>query len=134
MLLPQSGPGRITRITPAQAHRAVENGSALLADVREEDEFQAGHAPGAVLVPLSRLAEGPVLPLSSWLAENTGLPGRGDNRDLVLICRSGHRSQQAARLLAAHGLPAVDVMGGMRAWAADGLPVQDIHGAAGTVI
>ncbi|KOU70341.1 rhodanese-like domain-containing protein [Streptomyces diastaticus] len=119
MLLPECGPGRVT---PAQAHRAVEDGCALLADVREEDEFQAGHAPAAILLPLSQLAEG------------TGLPGREDGRDLVLICRSGHRSQQAARLLADRGVTAVDVTGGMRAWAAEGLPVHDAHGAAGTVI
>lgn len=119
MLLPPSGPGRIT---PAQAHRAVEDGSALLADVREEDEFRAGHAPGAVFLPLSRLAEG------------AGLPGPVDCRGLALICRSGNRSQQAAHLLAERGVAAVDVTGGMCAWADLGLPVQDAHGAAGTVI
>lgn len=119
MLLPPSGPGRIT---PAQAHRAVEDGSALLADVREEDEFRAGHAPGAMFLPLSRLAEG------------VSLPGCGDGSDLVLICRSGNRSQQAARLLAERGVTTVDVTGGMRAWADLGLPVRDAHGAAGTVI
>ncbi|MFI7236674.1 rhodanese-like domain-containing protein [Streptomyces cyaneofuscatus] len=119
MLLPPSGPGRIT---PAQAHRAVEDSSALLADVREEDEFRAGHAPGAMLLPLSRLAEGP------------GLPGREDGRGLVLIRRSGNRSQQAAHLLAERGVTAVDVTGGICAWADLGLPVRDAHGAAGTVI
>ncbi|MFD0034358.1 rhodanese-like domain-containing protein [Streptomyces sp. NPDC127172] len=120
MLLSPSGPGRIT---PAQAHRAVQDGSALLADVREEDEFRAGHAPGAVFLPLSRLPG------------DAGLPGHGDGRDLVLICRSGNRSQQAAHLLAVeHGVEAVDVMGGMRDWVAEGLPVRDAHGAAGIVI
>ncbi|GAA3711872.1 rhodanese-like domain-containing protein [Streptomyces tremellae] len=119
MLLPECGPGRVT---PAQAHRAVEDGSALLADVREEDEFQAGHAPAAFFLPLSRLAGG------------ADLPSRMDGRDLLLICRSGHRSQQAARLLADRGVTALDVTGGMRAWAAEGLPVQDARGAAGSVI
>ncbi|MEU9719527.1 rhodanese-like domain-containing protein [Streptomyces sp. NPDC047976] len=119
MLLPQSGPGRIT---PAQAHRAVEDGSARLADVREEDEFRAGHAPGAMFWPLSRLVE------------DAGLPGRENGRALVLICRSGNRSRQAARLLAERGVATVDVTGGMCAWADQGLPVQDVYGAAGTVI
>lgn len=119
MLLSQDGPGRIT---PAQAHRAVEDGSALLVDVREQDEFQAGHAPGAVLWPLSRLAEG------------ADLPGSEDGRTLVLICRSGNRSQQAARLLAERGVAAVDVTGGMCDWADQGLAVQDAGGASGTVI
>ncbi|MER5252413.1 MULTISPECIES: rhodanese-like domain-containing protein [unclassified Streptomyces] len=119
MLLPHSGPGRIT---PAQARRAVEDGSALLADVREENEFGAGHAPGATLWPLSRLARG------------AAPPGPDDGRGLVLICRSGNRSQQAVRLLAERGVTAVDVIGGMVDWADQGLPVQDAHGAAGTVI
>ncbi|MFJ3658750.1 rhodanese-like domain-containing protein [Streptomyces nigra] len=62
------------------------------------------------------------------------MPGCGDGRDLVLICRSGTRSQQVAHLLAAHDVRAVDVTGGMRAWVAEGLPFRDAHGAAGTVI
>ncbi|MCX4657480.1 rhodanese-like domain-containing protein [Streptomyces microflavus] len=119
MFLPARGPNRIS---PAQAHRAVGDGSALLVDVREEDEFQAGRAPAALHLPLSRLAEG---------AE---MPGREDGRDLVLICRSGHRSRQATCLLAGRGVTAVDVVGGMGAWAAEGLPVHDASGAAGTVI
>ncbi|MFC8760374.1 MULTISPECIES: rhodanese-like domain-containing protein [Streptomyces] len=51
-----------------------------------------------------------------------------------MICRSGNRSQQAAHLLAESGVAAVDVTGGMCAWADPGLPVKDAHGAAGTVI
>ncbi len=119
MLLSHHGHGRVT---PAQAYRAVENGTAVLVDVRETEEFAAGHVPGALLVPLGRLTDG------------ADVPGSGDGRDLVLICRSGNRSQQAGRLLAARGVAAVDVRGGMCAWVAGGLPVQDVHGAAGTVI
>lgn len=98
MLLSPHGPGRVT---PAQAYRAFEDGTAVLVDVRERGEFDAGHAPGALL---------------------------------VLLCRSGRRSQQATRLLAEGGAEAVDVAGGMCAWADLGLPVQDAHGAAGIVI
>jgi rhodanese-related sulfurtransferase len=76
-----------------------------------------------VLVPLSRPAEGA-----------GGLPGFEDGRALVPICRSGHRPRQAARLLAGRDLPAVDVMGGTYARVADGPPIKDIGGAAGTVI
>ncbi|MFE7015945.1 rhodanese-like domain-containing protein [Streptomyces sp. NPDC057651] len=119
MLLSPGGPGRIP---PAQAHRIVQEGTAVLLDVREADEYQAGHAPGAQRVPLSRLAAG------------ADVLGSQDRRSLVLICRSGNRSQQAARLLAARGVASVDVTGGMRAWAEQGLPVQDAHGQAGTVI
>lgn len=119
MPLPQGGPGRIP---PAQAHRMIQEGTAVLLDVREADEYQAGHAPGALLVPLSGLAAG------------ADVPGSQDGRSLVLICRSGNRSQHAARLLAERSVESVDVIGGMRDWAAQGLPVQDAHGQAGTVI
>ncbi|MFE5917655.1 rhodanese-like domain-containing protein [Streptomyces sp. NPDC056468] len=118
-MLLKHGPGRIT---PAQAHHASEDGTAVLVDVREADEFEAGHAPGALLVPLARLADSP------------DVPSLGGGRDLMLLCRSGRRSQQAVRLLAERGMAAFDVAGGMCAWVAEGLPVHDVHGAAGTVI
>ncbi|MER7001196.1 rhodanese-like domain-containing protein [Streptomyces sp. NPDC000410] len=119
MLFSRSGPGRIT---PSEAQRLIRQGTAVLPGVRETDEYQAGHAPGALYVPLSRPA-----------AVATDMPGGQDGRSLVLICRSGNRSRQAARLLAESGAEAVDVTGGMIAWAG-GLPVQDAHGQAGTVI
>ncbi|MFC4504256.1 MULTISPECIES: rhodanese-like domain-containing protein [Streptomyces] len=109
-----------SRITPARAHRLLRHGTAVLVDVRETDEFAAGHAPGAVHLPLSGLADG-----------SASLPA---GRDPVLICRSGNRSRRAAELLAARGVYAPDVIGGMRDWAALGLPVEDARGAAGTVL
>ncbi|MFE9254196.1 rhodanese-like domain-containing protein [Streptomyces sp. NPDC006879] len=109
------------RVTPAEAHQRSTDRSASLLDVREQAEWDAGHAPGAVHVPLSRLASGAELPSAV----------RG--RPLVLICRSGSRSQRAAGLLADRGVSAVDVKGGMNAWAAAGLPVVDAHGSNGRV-
>ncbi|WP_228047072.1 rhodanese-like domain-containing protein [Streptomyces justiciae] len=101
------------RVTATEAQRLLRDAGAVLVDVREPDEFRAGHAPGAHHVPLSRIA-------------TADLPGTGP---LVLICRSGNRSRQAAALLAARGVAAVDVIGGMRDWAAQGLPVEGAHGA-----
>ncbi|MFJ1546536.1 rhodanese-like domain-containing protein [Streptomyces sp. NPDC088246] len=112
------GPGRVT---PAEAARRAADGAAVLLDVRESSEWYAGHAPGAIHLPLSRLAEGASLPDSA-----TGRP-------VVVICRSGNRSRRAARMFADRGSQAVDVAGGMIAWAAAGLPVQGRHGAAGIV-
>ncbi|MFF5498588.1 rhodanese-like domain-containing protein [Streptomyces aquilus] len=106
------------RVTAAEAHRLLRDAGAVLIDVRETDEFRAGHVPGARHVPLSRIA-------------TADLPGTGP---LVLICRSGTRSQRAAALLAARGVAAVDVRGGMRDWAARGLPVEGVRGSAGVVI
>ncbi|MCX5365444.1 rhodanese-like domain-containing protein [Streptomyces sp. NBC_00124] len=102
------------RVSVAEAHRLLRDGKAVLVDVRETDEFRAGHAPGALHAPLSRV-----------------LPG---GRDMILVCRSGNRSRQAVALLAARGIAAVDVIGGMRDWAAQGLPVEDAYGVPGVVI
>ncbi|WP_425559985.1 rhodanese-like domain-containing protein [Kitasatospora paranensis] len=52
----------------------------------------------------------------------------------MAICRSGNRSRQAAALLTARGVDAVNVAGGMRAWAEAGLPVTTTGGQNGRVI
>lgn len=111
------GPGRIGA---AEARRRTADGAAVLLDVREPSEWNAGHAPGAVHLPLSALVDG-------------ALPTAPAGRTVVVVCRSGHRSRQAARILADRGVPVVDVMGGMTAWAAAGFPVRDRRGDAGTV-
>ncbi|MFD5593375.1 rhodanese-like domain-containing protein [Streptomyces griseorubiginosus] len=100
---------------------APSGGASVLLDVREPYEWQAGHAPGAVHLPLSALVAG------------AGLPAHAQARPLVVICRSGNRSRQAAELLVARGAQAVDVVGGMRDWARAGLPVVDARGQDGTV-
>ncbi|MFJ3875844.1 rhodanese-like domain-containing protein [Streptomyces sp. NPDC090077] len=109
------------RLTPDQAHRRTTDGDGLLVDVRERAEWNAGHAPGAVHLPLSLLVTG------------AGLPTAARGRPLVVICRSGQRSRRAAELLAGRGARAVDVRGGMSAWASAGLPVVDERGRPGRI-
>ncbi|WP_327347458.1 rhodanese-like domain-containing protein [Streptomyces europaeiscabiei] len=121
----RGGPGRVT-VQEAAARtghgNAVDSdGDAVLLDVREPYEWQAGHAPRAVHLPLSALAAG------------AGLPAAAQARPLVVICRSGNRSRRAAELLVARGAQAVDVIGGMGDWAGAGLPVVDARGGNGTV-
>ncbi|MEV8546590.1 rhodanese-like domain-containing protein [Streptomyces sp. NPDC051572] len=124
----RGGPGRVTVQEAAARTGHGKNGNApesragaVLLDVREPYEWQAGHAPRAVHLSLSALAAG------------AGLPAEAQARPLVVICRSGNRSRQAAELLAARGAEAVDVIGGMRDWAEAGLPVVDPRGGNGTV-
>ncbi|MBC7270758.1 MAG: rhodanese-like domain-containing protein [Streptomyces sp.] len=112
-------PGRVT--VQEAARLVAPTDGAVLLDVRETLEWRAGHAPGAVHLPLSALAAG------------AALPDDAQARPLVVICRSGNRSQRAAEVLAARGARAVDVIGGMRDWAAAGFPVVDAHGGNGTV-
>ncbi|MFF0333830.1 rhodanese-like domain-containing protein [Streptomyces fimicarius] len=105
----------------ARGRTGGERSESVLLDVREKPEWRAGHAPDALHAPLTGLAAGGALPASA----------RG--RALVVICRSGHRSRQAAKLLAERGADAVDVEGGMNAWAAAGYPVVDERGNSGSI-
>ncbi|MEF9908175.1 rhodanese-like domain-containing protein [Streptomyces sp. P9-A2] len=113
------GPGRLA---PQQAHQQTSDGKAVLLDVRETPEWTAGHASGALHLPLSRLTAG------------ASLPAVAQGKPVVVICRSGSRSQQAAKLPAGRGVQATDVTGGMTAWAREGLPVTDGQGGSGGVI
>ncbi|MFF2146567.1 rhodanese-like domain-containing protein [Kitasatospora sp. NPDC058190] len=108
--------------TPVQAHELARTGAAVLLDVREAAEYSAGHAPGALHLPLIGLAAG------------VELPPEAADRTVLAICRSGNRSQRAAELLAARGAEVLNVAGGMGAWAQAGLPVTTPHGGTGRVI
>jgi len=92
----------------------------VLLDVREDDEWAAGHAPDAVHVPMTELA-----------ARLDEVP---EADPLYVICRSGGRSQRVAQYLNANGWDAINVAGGMSAWAAVGLPVVSETGAEPEVI
>jgi sulfate permease, SulP family len=88
----------------------LRNGQArpLLIDVREPREFHRGHIPQAELIPLPEL-----------LTDTAHLPRE---QPIVLICRSGRRSQRAAHLLHGRGFANVLILeGGMLAWEAAGL-------------
>ena len=87
----------------------------FLLDVREDDEWAAGHAPDAVHVPLGEL--------SARVGE---LPG---DREVYVICRSGRRSAYAAQALAGGGLNAINVADGMTGWAVAGRPMISENGA-----
>ncbi|MFF7838368.1 rhodanese-like domain-containing protein [Streptomyces ossamyceticus] len=120
----RGGPGRVSvrEAATRTGHDSEQSGGdAVLLDVRESYEWQAGHAPRAVHLSLSALFAG------------AGMPPHAQARPLIVICRSGDRSRQAAELLVARGSEAVDVIGGMRDWAEAGLPVVDIRGQDGMV-
>ncbi|MGY1641930.1 rhodanese-like domain-containing protein [Geodermatophilus sp. SYSU D00703] len=108
---------RLPDVGPDEAAAMVDRGEAVLLDVREPDEWAAGHAPGAVHLPLDRLDPAAVPP----------------DRTVVAVCRSGNRSGTAADRLGAVGVPVQNLAGGMRAWAAAGRPVVTDTGQPGTV-
>jgi rhodanese-related sulfurtransferase len=107
----------IPQVDPDDAHAMLDEGAALL-DVREQEEWDAGHLAGAQFIPLGELT-----------ARIGELPRDGR---ILVICRTGARSDRAAEFLVGQGFDAVNVDGGLRAWAnggyddevvaADGLP------------
>ncbi|WP_129337048.1 rhodanese-like domain-containing protein [Cellulomonas endophytica] len=95
-------------------------GDLQLLDVREDEEWAAGHAPGALHIPLTQLG---------------ARMGELDPRQaLAVVCRSGNRSSRAVAALTAAGLTAHNVEGGMSAWAAAGRPVTTDDGRPGRVL
>jgi rhodanese-related sulfurtransferase len=80
-----------------------------LLDVREPDEWEAGHAPGAVHIPLGDLGQ-----------RSGEVPS---DQTIYVICRSGGRSGRATEALNNAGWQAVNVAGGMQRWAAEGRPM-----------
>jgi rhodanese-related sulfurtransferase len=87
----------------------VASGAYLL-DVREQDEWDVGHAPGAHLVPMSEL-----------MARMDEVPVDGD---VVVVCRSGQRSGQVVNYLIAQGRDNLrNLTGGMLEWVAVGRPI-----------
>lgn len=83
---------------------------APLLDVREPDEWAAGHAPGALHIPLGEVP-----------ARLDELPETDE--PLPVVCRSGGRSSRAVQWLAQQGFDVVNVEGGMRAWGAADKPL-----------
>jgi rhodanese-related sulfurtransferase len=105
MFAPQVPSVQVTDLDPAVP---VPPGTVLL-DVREKDEWDAGHVPDAVHIPLA------------------DLPQRVDELDrdarIVVVCHAGVRSARATAWLVQGGFDAVNLDGGMVDWARAGLPV-----------
>ena len=74
----------------------------VLIDVREKDEYQAGHIPGADNFPLSELA--------------TTYTNLDNNQPYYVVCQAGGRSGRACEFLEAQGFDVINVTGGMNEW------------------
>jgi rhodanese-related sulfurtransferase len=98
-------------LAPAAVEARLNQGHALLIDIREADEFARRHIEGAVSLPLSALGSTPL----------PAVPGA----DVIFTCRSGMRTAaNAAKLAALVDGKAHVLSGGVDGWAAAGLPVH----------
>jgi rhodanese-related sulfurtransferase len=101
-------PRRVASIKPRRAADRFFSGTISLIDVRSDREYRAVHIPCARHIPLSQLRR--------------RVDEIRTDRPVALLCRSGHRSALAASIAQRHGLDAMSVAGGMRAWLASGRP------------
>ncbi|MBI5382432.1 MAG: rhodanese-like domain-containing protein [Opitutae bacterium] len=112
-----SGSSSVRSVAPDEAARLVAAGQAALVDVREADEWaESGVAGPATLLALSDL--------TGARAEWTPFLAKNRDRELILYCRSGGRSNRAAQILAAEGFRTANA-GGFNDWQAAGLPVRE---------
>ncbi len=93
---------------------------AFFLDVREDDEWAAGHIDGAVHIPMDQL-----------LARRGDIPS---DREVVFVCRVGGRSGQATEYFAREGCRVENLDGGMLAWEGAGRPMTTDDGSPAFVL
>ncbi len=101
--------------TPAEVHAIADT---HILDVREPDEWEAGHIEGAVHIPLNDLLNGVT-------------DGLDPSRPVVTYCRTANRSEVARLMLQAQGYEAYTMEGGGQTWEAEGRPLTTPAGDPG---
>ena len=99
------------QVTPAEAIRLMESEvDFIVLDVRTQAEYDQGHIPGAICVPNETIGTGEI-------------PQLPDKEQLILVyCRSGNRSKQAAQKLADSGYMNIVEFGGILSWTGETVP------------
>lgn len=110
-------PSTLPAVDPIEASTMDD---ALLLDVRESDEWEAGHIERAQHRVMSELPD--------------HLGDLPTDRRIVVVCRSGNRSGKVTNWLISKGFDAVNLTGGMQVWESSGLPVVTTDGSVGRVI
>jgi phage shock protein E len=110
ILLIRPGTTASVEITPAQAYEKIQQGAFVL-DVRSQEEWDQFHIAGSTLIPLDQL--------QNRLDE---LP---KDKDIVVVCLSGHRSENGTSILLEAGFTRIFCLsGGLQAWTAANYPVE----------
>ena len=93
------------QITQEKAKEMMDAQDVIVLDVREQDEFDAGHIPGAVLLPVGTITKAAA---ASVIPETDSV--------VLVYCRSGNRSKTASKALAGLGYTNVYEFGGINTW------------------
>ena len=97
--------GSYQQITQEEAKEMMDTKEVIILDVREQDEYDSGHIPGAVLLPVGTIDE------------DTAAAVIPEKDSTVLVyCRSGNRSKTAAAALASLGYTKIYEFGGINTW------------------
>jgi rhodanese-related sulfurtransferase len=100
----------IEQISVTDLKALTDSGQPRMIDVREQWEFDGGHVPGAVWIPMS------LVPLRK--EEFAG------DSPVYVLCRTGNRSGQVVMWLAQQGISSINVHGGTEAWQRQGYPIE----------
>lgn len=106
-----------TRITVAEAKEKLDNGTAVMVDVRDPNEYVEVHAKGVRLIPVNTV-----------ISEGKQIRDYAGDKEVLFICKSGQRSALAAEFATAAGLDDLalfNVEGGTTAWVQAGYPTGD---------
>jgi len=104
----------LPEVGPAEAVELLDSGDAIALDVREPEEWEAGHIAGSVHIPIGEL-----------VMRQDEIP---DDLPLVAVCRTGSRSAYATELLVRAGYDAQNLTGGLKAWELAGLALEPAGG------
>ncbi|HIV44098.1 MAG TPA: rhodanese-like domain-containing protein [Candidatus Faecalibacterium avium] len=96
------------KISQEEARERMEAGDVIVLDVREQEEYDSGHIPGAVLLPLGAID-----------GESAAEVIPEKDAAVLVYCRSGSRSKRAAKALAELGYTGVYEFGGIMTWPYD---------------
>ena len=98
-------PAGYRQISQKEAKEMMDTQNVIILDVREQSEFDAGHIPGAVLIPVGTITE------------ETAANVIPEKDSVVLVyCRSGNRSKTASQTLAELGYTNIYEFGGINTW------------------
>lgn len=99
-------------LTVSDLKAKLDSAEIVLIDVREQDEWDAGHIASAKHNPMSAFE----------------LPSIPADKEIWLVCRSGNRSGRVGQFLEQNGINAVNVLGGMKAWEQAGFDMESESG------
>jgi rhodanese-related sulfurtransferase len=104
-----NGKNLAREVSMDEAYQMVQSGAFVL-DVRTQEEWDEYHAPNATLIPLDQLP--------NRLNE---IP---NDQEILVVCRSGNRSQEGRDILLSAGYNATSMTGGLKEWFAKGYPIE----------